>query len=34
MTTPFEPIADLLIGTIVEVSGSTVKAELLGDVAD
>ncbi|KAA0676747.1 ATP-binding protein [Azospirillum brasilense] len=34
MTTPFEPIADLRIGTIVEVSGTTVKAELLGDVAE
>ncbi len=34
MTAPFEPVADLLIGTIVEVSGTTVKAELLGDVAE
>lgn len=34
MTMPFEPIADLRIGTIVEVSGTTVKAELLGDVAE
>lgn len=34
MTTPFEPVADLLIGTIVEVSGTTVKAELSGDVAE
>lgn len=34
MTAPFEPVADLLIGTIVEVSGTTVKAELSGDVAE
>jgi hypothetical protein len=34
LTTPFEPVADLLIGTIVEVSGTTVKAELSGDVAE
>ncbi|MFM2042570.1 MAG: hypothetical protein RLY86_1146 [Pseudomonadota bacterium] len=34
MIMPFEPIADLRIGTIVEVSGNTVKAELLGDVAE
>ena len=34
MTTPFEPVAELRIGTIVEVSGTTVKAELLGDVAE
>jgi uncharacterized protein len=34
MTKPFEPITDLLIGTIIEVSGTTIKAELLGDVAE
>lgn len=34
MTKPFEPITDLLIGTIIEVSGTTIKAELLGDAAE
>lgn len=34
MTMPFEPVADLRVGTIVEVSGNTIKAELLGDVAE
>lgn len=34
MTTPFESVADLKVGTIVEVSGSTVKVELSGDVSE
>jgi hypothetical protein len=34
MIMPFEPVAELRIGTIIEVSGTTVKAELLGDVAE
>lgn len=34
MTSPFESIADLKVGTIVEVSGSTVKVELSGDVSE
>ena len=34
MTTPFKSVADLKVGTIVEVSGSTVKVELSGDVSE
>ncbi|MDH0647875.1 ATP-binding protein [Pseudomonas sp. GD03858] len=34
MTTPFEAVPDLKVGTIVEVSGSTVKVELSGDVSE
>lgn len=34
MTIPFESVADLKVGTIVEVSGSTVKVELSGDVSE
>lgn len=34
MTVPFESVADLKVGTIVEVSGSTVKVELSGDVSE
>lgn len=34
MTTPFESVADLKVGSIVEVSGSTVKVELSGDVSE
>lgn len=34
MTTPFESVADLKVGTIVEVSGSTVKVELSGEVSE
>src|ERR1019366_153266 len=30
----FEPVSDLRIGHIVEVSGSTVKVELAGDVSE
>ncbi|HBO5019003.1 ATP-binding protein [Pseudomonas aeruginosa] len=34
MSTPFEAVADLKVGTVVEVSGSTVKVELSGDVSE
>ena len=34
MTTPFDPVADLRVGNIVEVAGTAVKAELLGDVSE
>ncbi|PKM23592.1 MAG: hypothetical protein CVV09_19685 [Gammaproteobacteria bacterium HGW-Gammaproteobacteria-13] len=34
MSTPFEAVADLKVGSIVEVSGSTVKVELSGDVSE
>jgi len=34
MSTPFEAVTDLKVGTVVEVSGSTVKVELSGDVSE
>lgn len=34
MTAPFEPVADLRVGNVVEVAGTSVKAELLGDVSE
>lgn len=34
MTTLFEPVADLRIGHVVEVAGTTVKIELSGDVME
>ena len=34
MTMPFESVADLRVANIVEVSGTTIKAELLGEVSE
>lgn len=34
MTRPFEPIADLRVGNVVEIAGTSLKAELLGDVSE
>lgn len=34
MMRPFDPISDLKIGQIVEVSGTTIRAELSGDVSE
>lgn len=34
MRGPFEPVSDLKIGHIVEVSGTTIRAELAGDVSE
>lgn len=34
MSTSFQPVADLLIGQVVEVSGTTLKVELSGDVME
>lgn len=33
-SSPFEPVSDLLVGHIVEVSGTTVRVELGGDVSE